>query len=174
MKVIGKNGAELVLDDKLRTQAVSLINENPDVLGHIDHQRVVFVRTSDNKGKWFGKTWFLNAPHTILPWYAFEHLSKNRLTVPDLEINAKMADFLNTLLTVSYVIALNNTAFEQFEDEDLREKQERNVLLHELFHIAPDMDGINKHDLEDFADLVRKFGPDWSQGIYSDDEGQHS
>jgi predicted metallopeptidase len=174
MKVIGKSGAEFVLADDLRKLAVGLVNENPNELGHIDHRRIVFIRTSDNKGKWFGKTWFLNAPHTILPWLAYERLYKNNL-MSDAPVDTKMAEFLDELLTVTYIVALNDTAFEQFDDDEaLKAKQERNVLLHELLHIPPDMDGIRKHDLEDFADLVRKFGPDWSQGIYNEDEGMTS
>jgi predicted metallopeptidase len=172
MKVLGKNGSEWVLDESLRKQAVQLINEYPDELGHIDHQRVVFVRMLDKKANWYGKTWFINAPHTILTHYVYEQFAKNQLMVPDLDIDTKMAEFLDNLLTVSYIIALNHESFEKFESggEELIAKQERNVLIHELMHINPDMVGIRKHDREDFSILLRKFGVDWSEGLYDNDE----
>lgn len=55
--------------------------------------------------------------------------------------------------------------------ERLSRKQKRILILHELLHIGILVDGneeryfIRKHDYEEFALIIRRFGIDWSDDV---------
>lgn len=172
MKVLGKNGSEWLLDEGLRTIARELVNEFTEEVGHVDLQRVVFVRVSDPNAKWLGKCWYINTPHCLLTWYAYSALKRTQLLVDDFEVDNARANLLDDLMTVNYIIALNDAQFERFKagEPGLLEKQVRYTVLHELMHVRGEMDGIRKHDVEDFSDLLRKLGLDWTSGVYDDEE----
>jgi hypothetical protein len=177
MIIESKNGSEWILDEGLRTVARDLLIEFTNEVGHVDLTKVAFVRVSDPNAKWLGKCWYIAPPKNMLTWYAYMALKKNQIIVEDFDETAEHTQFLDDLLDIHYVIALNNAPLERFDagETGLREKQEKYVLLHELYHVKPTQDGIRKHDVEDFADILRKVGIDWTSGIYDgSDEDEHS
>jgi hypothetical protein len=176
MIIESKNGSEWILDEGLRTVARDLIVDFQNEVGHVDLAKVVFVRVSDPAAKWLGKCWYIAPPKNILPWYAYMALKKNQIIVEDFDETAEHTQFLDELLATNYIIALNNAALERFDagETGLREKQEKYVLLHELCHIKVNHDGIRKHDIEDFSDILRKLGIDWAEGVYDANEDQES
>jgi hypothetical protein len=176
MIIESKNGSEWILDEGLRTVARDLIVEFQNEVGHVDLTKVAFVRVSDPNAKWLGKCWYIAPPKNMLTWYAYMALKKNQIIVEDFDETAEHTQFLDDLLDISYIIALNNAPLERFDagETGLREKQEKYVLLHEMMHIKEGNSGIRKHDLEDFTDLIRKLGVDWTSGIYDENEDEHS
>lgn len=176
MKVTGKRGEEWALDEGLRKVARDLVTEFSGEVGHVDLARVVFVRVSDPNAKWMGKCWYMAPPKTLLTWYAYAALKRNRIIVEDFEADKERVNFLDELMTVSYIIALNDAALEHFDagETGLREKQEKYTVLHELYHIKDTGEGIRKHDVEDFSDLLRKLGLDWTSGVYDSGEDEES
>jgi len=58
---------------------------------------------------------------------------------------------------VKYLVAVIEERF-----VDRTSAQKHLILYHELMHIPQEMDGKTiKHDCQDFADIVAKFGPNW-------------
>lgn len=51
---------------------------------------------------------------------------------------------------------------------NLSDAQKHLLIYHELKHIPKDLKACERHDLEDFADIVKKFGVDWVSEDISD------
>lgn len=43
----------------------------------------------------------------------------------------------------------------------MNDSQKNILIMHELMHINDDFDGLVKHNLEDFSEIVSKYGVDW-------------
>lgn len=76
----------------------------------------------------------------------------------------KVPDRYRWIIPYDFTITLFEPNIERLDDEQIRI-----LLLHELMHIGIDVDGneetyyVVAHDVEDFRDIIDKYGMDWSQ-----------
>lgn len=161
MEILGRQGELYQIDESLKDTARVLVEKYSEVVGHIDLQHIVFVRVLDMKLKkngknWLGKCQWLKAPSTLIPRYVVYKMASLGL----IDMN-QITGIEDELLEFNYIIMLNDAALGEVEGEDI----EALVLLHELMHIPPDMEGLAQHDVQDFSYLVAKFGPYWTNGV---------
>lgn len=170
MEILGKRGESYQIDEELRDTARVLVEEYSEVVGHVDLQRVVFVRLIGKKlsktgRNWLGKCMNVKPPTTILPRYVVMKLASMGL----MDIN-QISGIEEEILDLDYIIMINDEAVQSVNDAVDVEKL---TILHELMHIPQDMEGVTKHDVEDFYYLVDKFGSHWTNGIISQEgEGE--
>jgi len=72
------------------------------------------------------------------------------------------------LFDISYIVAVNTDAIEN--EGGPIDKIEEVTLHHELLHISEDMDKLVKHDVQDFATILHRYGPYWTQGVFEEGE----
>ena len=76
----------------------------------------------------------------------------------------KVPDRYRWIIPYDFTITLFEPNIERLDDEQIRI-----LLLHELMHVGIDVDGneetyyVVAHDVEDFRDIIDKYGMDWSQ-----------
>lgn len=165
MEILGKKGELYRLDEGLRDTARALVEKYSEVVGHIDLQRIVFVRVIDLKLKkngknWLGKCMYLKDPVTIIPRYVVFKMASMGL----IDMN-QISGIEDEILEFDYIIMLNDAAIAEVDGND---DIEALVLLHELMHIPDEMEGVTQHDVQDFSYLVAKFGPYWTNGIFQE------
>lgn len=162
MFVLDSQGATYEVDEGLRTRADQLSRTDPykDMISHVDIDQVVFLRLSGSKAKWMGKCMYVGkAPATIIPRYMLMKLKE--FGVVDMSnVSGLNEDFFD----IRFLIIINDDLIALAENEP--QTVEDITLVHEMMHIHPDGDKLNKHDMEDFTDLVVKFGPLWTHGIF--------
>lgn len=165
MEILGKKGEVYQLDEGLRDTARALVEKYSEVVGHIDLQRIVFVRVIDLKLKkngknWLGKCMYIKDPVTIIPRYVVYKMASMGL----IDMN-QISGVEDEILEHNYIIMLNDAAIAEVEGgEDI----EALVLLHELMHVPEEMEGVVQHDVQDFSWMVSKFGPNWPAGIFQE------
>jgi len=79
----------------------------------------------------------------------------------------------NYLTDIDFIISIYEDAW------DIMVEEQRKALLdHELHHLFIDEDKegnpvckILLHDLEDFKEIIERYGADWADNIYIDDDG---
>ena len=93
-----------------------------------------------------------------------EYKKKNGTKITHAECE-KIADRYKWGIPADFTITVFEPNIEGFSDEQIRI-----LLFHELLHIRIDTDGngvesygIYPHDLEDFKEIVDRFGTDWSK-----------
>lgn len=153
------------IDEGLRNTAVNLLNTFPDELGHIDLDKVVFVRAngvklSKTNTNWYGKCYLVKVPLKIISHYVLLKLGHSGML--DL---SNMQPF-DDLLDISYIVAINTDAIEN--EGGPIDKIEEVTLHHELLHISQDMEKLVKHDVQDFSTILHRYGPYWMQGVFEE------
>lgn len=161
------NGTEVwEIDEGLRVKAQNLMANYPDELGHIELDKIVFVRVGGVKLKkdrnWYGKCWRIPAPVRILPRYVF--LKLGHAGILDLTNLGKLEDILD----INYIIGISTDAIEMVGGD--LDKLEEITLHHELLHVAPDMEKLVPHPIQDFGTILQKYGIYWTQGIIEENE----
>jgi hypothetical protein len=161
MELYGKGTEVWEIDEGLRKTAQEIMAKFPDELGHIDLDKIVFVRVSGVKLKkdrnWYGKCWRIPAPVRILPRFVFQRLGN--AGVLDLTNLGKLEDILD----ICYIIGISTDAIEMVGG-DLG-KLEEVTLHHELLHVAPDMESLVPHEIQDFGNILQRYGIYWTQGV---------
>jgi len=131
-----------VLDDGgMKQVALRLQDKFPEKIGHIDLEKVMFVRLVGGKVSWAGKCF-----HVRPPW----HL----LTQATAMFGAQMPEPLD----IRYIIAVNDDLVRGIF---IVKEKEVMVILHELLHVRRDMEGVVPHDTEDFSWMLSQFGINW-------------
>jgi len=165
MEIIGRKFGEVwALDEGLMDVAEGLVAEYTEGLGHIDLERVVFVRQRGLKtAKWAGKCFYVKEPHTILSQYTLRWMQKRGLE--GAERFEEMLD--NDVLDIRYIIALNDDVVPLMVGPASLELVEKAILHHELKHIKTEMDGIEEHDAKDFKSVLHIYGVFWDSGNFN-------
>ena len=157
----GPRGEIWSLDESLRQIARELLIEYPDLVGHIDLQHVVFTRCRASRNiKWLGKCTRVKPPVGLLPYYAASLYKKTGAMDVVYQIDPEDLD-------TKYIISVNESAIEVAGGDT--ELIERVTLLHELMHIDDEMNGLVKHNIEDFAIILEKFGVHWTSGSFANE-----
>ena len=165
MFVTDKQGAQWQVDEGIRERAGQLIQKFDELVGYIDLDQVIFLRLQGSKANWHGKCFYIGkAPMNVIPKYVMFKLQN--LGFLDLSGIRNLDTGGFDIFDIRFIIVLNDDSISQAEGDIQR--VEDLTLLHEMMHIHPDGDKLVRHDLEDFALLVDKFGPYWTQGIFSD------
>jgi len=155
----GIRGDEWQLDETLRQKATLIVDRYSELVGHVDLRNVVFVRGENLRGPgWkntFGKCFYTPPPANMLAHWGIMVLRM---------AGGVDADIMNSvedeIFDIKYIIAVNDDLLEGSEE------MEEAVLLHELMHIKEDMDGIQRHDIQDFAAVLDTFGVHYTSGIF--------
>ncbi len=146
------------VDESLRGLAATCIEQNEIRLGHIELDKILFGRVFGHKGKWLGKIYYLGKPPVSLlaedTVLALQRLGY--LAGVDHELLKEQLDF-------RYKIVLNDDKIRNV-DNALIATIEKIVLTHELGHIDADMEGLVKHDLEEFKFIADSYGTHWNEG----------
>jgi hypothetical protein len=145
--------------------ARDLVNEFDEQIGHVEVDKVIFVRVVGSTAKWLGKCFPIKIPFNIIPMFMINCFKD--LGIVD---ERSVADIPEELYDIRYIIALNNDKIEESAEGPVLSRIEQITLLHELAHIGPDMEGTEKHDCEDFKFVLDKFGTHWDEGILNDFE----
>jgi hypothetical protein len=156
----GTKGEMWELDPNLRTIAAKLIQTYPEELGYNDLDKIMFARCkSASRTDWMGKCYKLSPAVQLIAQYAAALMGKDK-------------DMDN--LDLRYIIAVNEDALSEIHGPV--DKVMAGVIFHELKHIDADMEKIVKHDIQDFASLLDKFGVHWTSGQFKDSDGveEHS
>jgi hypothetical protein len=165
MELYGTGNEIWQIDESLRNIAANLIDRFNDDLGHIDLDKVIFVRVSGVKLKkernWYGKCWRISAPIGIIPRYTVSRLGHANLL--------DLSDFgsYENVLDVSYIIGLSTDALSIVGGDTKR--LEEITLHHELMHISPDMTKLVPHPIQDFSTILETYGLHWSLGVFEDE-----
>ncbi len=155
MTIEGLKGDTWILDPNLKAVAKKLVSENPQELGYLDLDKIVFVRCQNaDKTDWIGKCFKLLPAIRLLPQYAAELMGK------DGELDN---------LDLRYIVALNEAAVAEVHGPV--DKLIAGAIFHELKHMDADMEKIVKHDIQDFATLLDKYGVHWTSGQFKDGDG---
>lgn len=172
MFVVDSKGAQWAIDEGLRERAAALIDSFNDQIGYIDLDKIIFLRmTGAAKAKWLGKCMYIGkCPMNIIPKYVTQKLKSMDLL--NLYNTSAIDEDNIALFDLRYIIAINDDLLQAGEGDI--QKIEDITLYHELRHIHPDEDKLIKHDLEDFRDIVDKFGPYWPEGIFKDEQDEES
>jgi hypothetical protein len=165
MFVEGKKGEQWQVAEDLQQLAQELVNDFDDEIGHVEVDKVIFLRVEGSSAKWLGKCFQIKIPFNIVPKYMIGKLNQLGI-IPD----DKVADIPENLYDIRYVIALNNDQIMSTAEGPVLERLEKLTLLHELAHIGPDMEGLTTHDCQDFKFLVDKYGPHWDEGIIDEED----
>lgn len=170
-ELYGKKSEIWAVDDDMRVEAENLIAFFPDELGHIDLSNVIFVRAAGIPVKkdgvnWYGKTWHMKPPVSIVSRYVIRKLAQKGCLTGSTNIDEGESD----LLDLGYIIGLNSDAihFTAVGDVDLAKKMEEITLHHELLHIKIGMDGLMPHPIQDFAEILDRYGVHWSKGAINE------
>ena len=171
LEVYGKGEEIWEIDEGLRNTAAQLLGRFPDELGHIELDRVIFVRVSGVKlsktaPNWYGKCWLVKPPLSIMPHYFLNKLGHADI-VADV---ADVAERMSSSLDLAYIIGINTDAIE--EEGGPIDKIEEVTVHHELLHISQDMDKLVKHDVQDFRAILHKYGPYWTQGVIEEPDAK--
>ena len=162
MFVFDKQGCQWAIDEGLRSRAERLVDSFPDLLEHVVLDHIIFLRLTGSKSNWHGKCFFIGkAPMSIIPKFAIFKLA-----------NLGMFDMtqfgsIEEMFDIRYIIAINDDSISH-ADGDLQ-KVEDVTLVHEMLHIHRDGDKLVRHDIEDFAILVDRFGPYWTNGRFKEE-----
>jgi hypothetical protein len=141
---MANNNQQWVIDDgSLRIKAEKLIQKYPAKLQHVDLSKIMFCRLVGGKVSWSGKCWSVQPPWNLL---TMASASFGVVLSPEEQYDIK------------YIIALNDVLVRGIFTSPLKEVA---VLLHELLHVRVDMEGCERHDIEDFAWMLHEFGIDW-------------
>lgn len=170
---VTKGDEQWQVDEFLREKAGELTYSFEDEVGYVELDKVIFVRVIGSKSKWLGKCFQIKCPNTIIPIYIINNLCKlgviKKEDIPLVE---------ESFYDIRYIIALNDNKIRESvsqNDPEALDKMESVTLLHELKHIGKDMEGLNKHDCEDFKFVLDKFGTHWDEGLFEEspeeDEG---
>jgi len=162
--VIDNQGAKYEVDNTLRDRAYQLMKvpKFQPLISHVDLNQVIFLRVSSKKGDWHGKCMYIGkAPQSIIASYVVNELTEKGMI--DL---ANVRGFDSNMFDIRYLILINNDSISMTESP---ERVEDVTLVHELMHIKRTSDGVEKHDIEDFRDLVQEFGPYWTQGSFKEE-----
>src|SRR5579872_507672 len=146
----GSTQKEVWLSDNgvLRTWAQRLLIGYKEMLGPVDISKVLFFRVVGNGDlKKKGYTYKLNPPnnqivsglHQLLPY------------VDGYTGSPEFFDKLLEKLEPGFVIVI-------YDDHHKSEADRLHTLLHELYHISPDMTKLRDHDVKDHGWMVMKFG----------------
>lgn len=127
-------------DGTLRESAIKLVKAYSNILGPLQLEKVVFFRVVGCKQPWKGKTWRLTPPYNYVPFAASQVLAD--VTLPN--------DF-----EISFVIAISDSKHDLTKQSDVLY-----TLLHELYHIKPDMLGLKDHDIKEHYWMLKEFGLD--------------
>jgi hypothetical protein len=119
--------------------AQTLIGKFGQRLGHVDADKILFARVVGSSASWLGKVWRIKSPYHLLA-----------------AVDGGEA--------FEYILAINDDRCRGVFVSPLMEVM---VVLHELQHIGRD-GKLEKHDVEDFAWMIREFGVDWAHGASSD------
>lgn len=169
MYLTGVNGQLWELEESLREKAKKLVDMFPDKLGHINLDSVAFVRTTNTRSsdKWYGKCWYIRLPLSMIPIHTLVRIKEDKIIdIPEID------KIDNKYLDIKYIIGINDDSISTMNmDRNVAEKM---VLLHELCHIKPDMDGIKDHDIKDFRWMLDSFGVNWDSGIIENKYGSDS
>ena len=163
MQDVDKQGAVWQIDKGLKTRARQLQNmeEYADLISHVDIDQVIFARVSNKKADWLGKCYFFGKPPlTLISKHSF--MVMNDYGMLDL---SKVSNVDEDFLDVRFAIVINDDKMNMIE-ENVSLVEER-TLVHEMMHIAPGADKLVKHDVEDFALLIHRYGPYWTSGNFS-------
>jgi len=159
---IDGQGAKYEVDRTLKDRAHQLMM-NPQfqsLISHVDLDQVVFLRVSSKKCDWLGKCVYVGkAPQNIIAKYVVGELAEKGL----LSLS-NVSGFDSDMFDIRYLILVNDDTIRMTEDPT---KVEDGVIVHELMHIKSNAEGIVKHDIEDFRDLVSFFGPYWTKGVFA-------
>ena len=158
--ISGKKGDQWQVDSTLKDMARSLVIQYEDHIGHVDVDRVIFLRVIGNTGKWLGKCFPIKQPNTIITKYVLAEVSKMFNLSFDMESLESLAD-------LRYIIAINEDKVEETGPNFAKVLE--TTLLHELKHVGKDMEGVNKHDSEDFKFILADRGIYWDEGIFDED-----
>ena len=163
LEVYGNRDEIWEIDEGLRNTAAQLLSRFPDELGHIELDRVIFVRVtgvtlSKTAPNWYGKCWLIKPPMSILPSYLLLKLGHKDV----LDAETVMPQ-VGHELDPAYIIGVNTDAIE--DEGGPIDKIEEVTVHHELLHISQDMDKLVKHDVQDFRSILHKYGPYWTQGV---------
>lgn len=161
MELYGNGNEVWEIDEGLRETAGKLINKFPDSLGHVEISRVIFVRVTGVKLKkeknWYGKCWLVKPPLSIISRYTLKKLG--HAGAIDLTQLENVEDILDT----SYIIGINTDAIEM-EGGNI-DKIEEVTLHHEMLHISPCMTKLITHNVQDFTEILDRYGVYWSHGV---------
>jgi len=158
MEISGQNGSVWELDESLKEVAAELVTEYTESLGHIDLRHVIFVRTvGGRKADWLGKCYYVKDPYTIISHFVFDYLKDYIPADTDVEYTK--------FLDVSYIIAIHEDNL-QLTGGDIK-MLERGIIHHELMHIKQNMEGIERHNIKDFAPILSIYGIRWASGSFS-------
>jgi len=167
LELVGPKGDRWVLEESLRDRAEALVEKFSEDLGHIDLQRVVFVRAIGvNNGKWLGECRYVGSKSQPT---VYRHIIASLVHAGLLDLTSFVKSQAS-LLDPRYVITLNDSAIRAKvgageESEKMIDILETITLYHEMLHIKPGMDGNLGHDTQDFSKVLHKFGVFWTQGI---------
>jgi hypothetical protein len=169
MEVFGKGNEVWELDEGLRNTAQELLGKFPDELGHVELDRVIFVRANGVKipasgTTWYGKCYLIRVPIKIISHFVLVKLGQAGLLDP----TEMSSHGLGNLLDLSYLIAINTDAIEN--EGGPIDKIEEITLHHEMLHISDDMEKLVKHDVQDFGSILHRYGPYWAQGVIEEKE----
>lgn len=160
--VVTKSHGIMTIEEEMRQIARELIDQYPEELGHIDLNRVIFVRSEaiklKKKNNWLGKCFYFRPETRITNNYAVMKLVEHGLVDAD-----RLIGFEDDIFDIRYMIVLNDVAIDDIGVD--KPRMERIVLHHELLHISDDMEGNIQHDIQDFVWIIDRYGPHWTQGI---------
>ncbi|MFW6007754.1 MAG: putative metallopeptidase [archaeon] len=105
--------------------AEKLIEKFPIAFGHIDIDKVLFLKETEKTPKKYADVRSIKEPYTFMTEYKFIIRFYE-------QVMAGMTDAQKTM-----------------------------TVYHELLHIDPDFTKIKKHNIEDFRELVSKYGVNW-------------
>jgi predicted metallopeptidase len=115
----------LQLAPECRDIADKLIEKYPVGLGHIELDKILFVKETEKTPKKRAEIRKVIAPYTIITEYKF---------------------------IITYYEAVNI---------GLTDAQKIMVIYHELLHIDVDFAKLRRHNVQDFRELVSKYGVNW-------------
>jgi len=165
--MMGKKGEDYRISSDLKNKARFYVQKYSDELGYIDLDRVIFVTMEGSKAKWLGKTHLIKEPMTLIPEYVLVTLGNAGMVGSDVDFEA--AELINN---VSYIIILNEDLIAVTTPD--YQKLEDAVLLHELLHINESMDGLVKHDIEDFKFMLDTYGTGYAGGNFKEDDNMNA
>jgi len=165
MQVTDSQGKVWSIDEGLRERARLIKDQFPGHIGHVDLDQIIFIRLSNAyKDKWHGKCYFIGRnPFPIISKFVCYKLQSFGML--NLE-NTSSID--GDIFDLRFVIAINEDRISA-QSGDIQ-RIEDIVLLHEMMHIKESLDGLEKHDIEDFKALLDEFGTGWANGQFKDED----
>lgn len=162
---IDSSGTKYEVDAALKERAHQLMecDKFQHLISHVDLDQVIFLRVNSKKANWLGKCIYIGkAPNNIISKYVVSELSRMGL------LNlSNISGFDDNIFDLRYIILINDDTIRMTEDPT---RVEDGTIVHEMMHIKAGGEGLVKHDMEDFRDLVQAFGPYWVKGVFSTPE----